>query len=107
MESLHSSFGFRNFGQLDLGDRRRTRRLVEAVNTMCRHPGGTLPDKLNRPEALRGFYRLMNRPEVTHAAVIGAHAAYTRDRMADLGQGVVLILHDGTELDYTTKKTVR
>src|SRR5208282_301118 len=60
------TFGERNFGSLQLGDRRRTARLVEAVDLMCRHPGGTLPDKLNRPADLRAFYRLMQRPEITH-----------------------------------------
>jgi hypothetical protein len=48
LDSL-GSFGQRNFGNLELGDARRTARLVETVDLMCRHPGGTLPDKLNRP----------------------------------------------------------
>ena len=52
MESQRDSFGMRNFGRLDLGDKRRTARLVDTVDIMCRHPGGTLPDKLNRPAAL-------------------------------------------------------
>ena len=49
------SFGVRNLAGLDLGDKRRTDRLMEAVDAMCRHPGGTLPDKLNAPAGLRGF----------------------------------------------------
>src|SRR5262249_14184711 len=92
----------RNFGRLDLGDQRRTRRLVQTVDRMCGHPGGTLPDKLNRPADLRAFYRLMNVPQVTHAGLLGGHAAYTPDRIAALPRGVVLILHDATELDYST-----
>src|ERR1700682_721986 len=60
--SVLGTFGQRNFGHLELGDKRRTARLVEAVDLMCRHPGGTLPQKLNRPADLRGFYRLMRRP---------------------------------------------
>jgi hypothetical protein len=102
------TFGQRNFGDLELGDKRRTARLVEAVDRMCRHPGGTLPDKLNRPADLRAFYRLMRRPEVTHGVVIRSHADYTRGRIAELaGQDVdVLILHDATELDFTSKTTV-
>ena len=34
------------FGHAELGDKQRTSRLVETFNTMRRHPGGTLPDKL-------------------------------------------------------------
>ena len=105
MDTQCASFGMRNFGNLQLGDKRRTARLVEAVDGMCRHPGGTLPDKLNRPADLRAFYRLMHRPEVTHAAVLGSHADYTRGRIAEQHTDV-LILHDATELDFTSKTTV-
>jgi Transposase DNA-binding/Transposase DDE domain len=100
------SFGCRNFSQVDLGDQRRTRRLVTLVEQMCRHPGGTLPDKLNRPSDPRAFYRMMNRPEVTHDVLIAGPTAATRQEMADLGQGVVLVVHDATELDYTSKTTL-
>ena len=52
MESQRDSFGIRNFGSLDLGDQRRTARLVEAVDVMCRHPDGTLghPTRLHLPQ---------------------------------------------------------
>jgi hypothetical protein len=102
------TFGQRNFGDLVLGDKRRTARLGEAVDRMCRHPGGTLPDKLNQPADLRAFYRLMRRREVSHGVVLRSHADYTRGRIAELaGQAVdVLILHDATELDFTSKTTV-
>jgi Transposase DNA-binding len=100
------SFGQRNFGTLDLGDPRRTERLVSSVDAMCRHPGGTLPDKFPKPAALRAFYRLMDRPEVTHDVVMQAHTAQTRLCLATGAAGVVLVLHDATELDYTTKKTL-
>ena len=97
------TFGMRNFGALDLGDSRRTTCLINVVDLMCRHPGGTLPDKLNRPADLRAFYRLMKRREVTHPKLIQSHGDHTRDCIAGLGTGVVLILHDATELDYTSK----
>jgi transposase-like protein len=107
MISPEGTFGMQNFGSIDLGDRRRTRRLVAAVDDLCRHPGGTLPDKLSVPRELRAFYRLMNRPEVTHAVLMGSHADRTRRRIAAVDpDAVVLILHDATELDYTTKETL-
>jgi hypothetical protein len=106
MDTRDGTFGMRNFGDLDLGDKRRTDCLVESVDVMCRHPGGTLPNKLNRPADLRSFYRLMRRPEATHEALVRSHANYTRGCMAALGTGIVLILHDATELDYTDKTTL-
>jgi hypothetical protein len=101
------SFAQANFGQLDLGDKRRTCRLVRSVEEMCRHPGGTMPDKINRPANLRGFYRLMDRSEVTHQVVMDGHTAQTRRSIAALGSGTVLLLHDATELDYTSKKSLQ
>src|SRR4051794_17579348 len=53
------------FGAADLGDRRRTARLVRSFDLMCRHPGGTLPGKLASPQDLRGLYHLCDRDVVT------------------------------------------
>jgi Transposase DNA-binding len=100
------SFGEQNFGGIELGDSRRTDRLVRAADGMCRHPGGTLPDKFPRPANLRAFYRLMNCDRVTHEVLMRAHANETRRRIAALTPGVVLVLHDATELDYTSKKSL-
>jgi hypothetical protein len=99
------SFGRKNFGGIYLGDARRTARLVRAADSMCRHPGGTLPDKFPKPADLRAFYRLMDCDDVTHETLTQAHADETR-RLLARTPGVVLVLHDATELDYTSKKSL-
>jgi hypothetical protein len=101
-----TSFGSRNFSGVALGDSRRTDRLIKLADAMCRHPGGTLPDKLPRPADLRAFYRLMDADKVTHEVLLQAHAEETRRLLAQ-APGVVLVLHDATELDYTTKKSLK
>src|SRR5580693_1255656 len=107
MDEILQSFGARDFALVDLGHKRRTKRLTALVDIICRHPGGTLPDKLNRPADLRAFYRLMNRPEVTHPVLMASHTAATRQRIAALLPGsIVLRLHDATELDFTSKTTL-
>jgi hypothetical protein len=50
---------------------------------------------------LRAVYRLCNRPEVTHAAVTAPHFDQTRAQMAR-NAAPILILHDTTELNFTT-----
>jgi hypothetical protein len=100
------SFGERTFGNIDLGDKRRTTRLIQSADAMCRHPGGTLPDKFPKPADLRGFYRLMNGVNVTHELLMQAHTNDTRVRIAACATDVVLLLHDATELDYTTRKSL-
>jgi hypothetical protein len=95
------SLGQAIFGHAELGDKRRTERLVETFDLMRRHPGGTLPDKLSAPADLRAFYRLCDNDEVTHAAIIAAARPYALSRIADC-PGPVVIIQDATELDYST-----
>src|SRR5882724_11679302 len=94
------TFGEEQFGAARLGDKRRTRRLVKLADTIARHPGGTLPDKINEPANLKAMYRLMNRRQVTHPAVIAAPCASTHQKMAQT-ESTVLVIHDATEMDYS------
>jgi hypothetical protein len=100
------SFGELHFGGVDVGDRRRTRRLVDTADRMLEHPGGTLPDKLRSPASLKGLYRLVTCSAVTHESVLRSHRDRTLQRMRE-HNGVVLVVHDTTELDYTGKSTLR
>jgi len=95
------SFGEVNFANAELGDARRSRRLAKTADLMCRRPGGSLPQKLNNPKDLKALYRLMRCDEVTHQAILDSHREATQEKIAQT-RGPVLILHDATELDYTT-----
>src|SRR5436309_12466290 len=68
------SFGERNFGRCDLGDARRTRRLVRAADQILAHPDKALPHKFASPKDYRAVLRLANSPELTHPVVLQAHA---------------------------------
>jgi hypothetical protein len=88
------------FGQAQLGDRRRTKRLVALVDQICKHPGGSLPEKLRSPKDLKSLYRLCARDEVTHQALMNSMRHAVLDAAAQ--EDEVLVIHDGTELDFTT-----
>lgn len=96
-----TSLGHALFGHAQLGDERRTQRLVKTFDRLRRHPGGTLPDKLSSPADLKALYRLCDCEAVTHAALVAALRTYTLWRIAGHA-GPVLVLHDATELDYST-----
>lgn len=100
MTTTECSFAQTHFGAAQLGHKVRNRCLVKIANLIHRHPGGTLPHKLHAPKDYKAMDRLMNRREVTHAAVLQAHYERTLGllRQAD---GPMLILHDTTELDYS------
>jgi hypothetical protein len=101
------SFGQMHFGTCELGDERLTERAVHTANCFLENPGGTLPDKLNHNNAdLIGFYRLANNPKATHEKLLAAHCARTRELMGHV-QGVVLVIHDTTELDFSGLDSVQ
>jgi hypothetical protein len=94
------SFGQRHFGAAQLGDSRRTDRLVAVADQLLRHPSGTFPQKVPNPYDLDAFYRLVAAEPVTHAAVLAPHCQLTHRRMAEHA-GVTLLLQDSTVLDYS------
>src|SRR5262249_60133855 len=81
MATFEPTFGQTHFGTCALGHAARTRCLVRVADAIHRHPGGTLPHKLHDPADYKAMARLVNRPEVTHAAVLAAHHGRTLDRM--------------------------
>jgi hypothetical protein len=101
-----SSFGESHFGAAHLGDRRRTKRLVQLADRIVRHPGETLPAKVNHPASLKALYRLMDCPAVTHETVLAPSRERTLRRIPDV-HGRVLLIHDTTELDYTGLTSLR
>lgn len=99
------SFGEMNFGAAVLGDKRRTKRLVNVANRIAAHPEGTLPHKLGDPANYQGMYRLCKCPEVTHQAVLETHRQLTLQKMQTC-EDTVLVIHDTTELDYTSRTSL-
>jgi hypothetical protein len=105
MEATAAVFAEQHFGRAELGDRRRSRRLVRAAGRMLGHPGGTLPQKMQSPADLKGLYRLLGCKQVTHEAVMQTHRELTLGRMRET-EGVVLVAHDTTQLDYSGRKSI-
>ncbi len=105
-KQLAGSFGEVNFGQAKLGDRRRTKRLVHVADVIFRHPGGSLPTKMKSPAELESLYHLMKCAAVTHEAVLAPHRELTLRKIRE-HDGAVLVLHDTTELDFTTRTSLK
>lgn len=84
------------FGQCDLGDRRRTKRLVQMAQQVANNPSASLPDQAETWGDLKAAYRLFGNADVTFAAVAAGHWQRTRQQPP----GRYLILGDTTELDF-------
>jgi hypothetical protein len=88
-----------HFGAAKLGDPRRTTRLVGSAAAIAAHPEISFPSLFDWNE-LRAFYNLCGRDEATLQSLQTPHWQHTRQAMATLP--LVLIVHDTTELDFTS-----
>jgi hypothetical protein len=85
------------FGTCELGDRRRTRRLVKFAAQAAEKPEASTPRQAETWADLKAAYRLFDQAEATFGAITAPHQALTREQFGD---GVWLILNDTTELNF-------
>jgi hypothetical protein len=84
------------FGACELGDRRRTKRMVKLAAQAAAKPDAATPEQAERWADCKAAYRLFDQDEVTFDAVIAPHCAAARA----VGPGVWLVINDTTELDF-------
>jgi hypothetical protein len=87
------------FALAELGDRRRTQRLVKMATALAQSPGGTLPQAFPEWKELKGAYRFLSQPQASYERILAPHWAQTRRACQESGE--YLLLEDTTELDYT------
>jgi len=95
MESVNQ-WAQRNFGTCDLGDKRRTKRMVQVAEEFANNPSASLPNQLEKWGDLKAAYRLFDCDSVTFDAVARPHWELTRQR----ANGRTLVIGDTTELDF-------
>jgi hypothetical protein len=87
------------FGGADLGDPRRTRRLVKVVEALAQDPHGALHRVLSDWAELMGAYRLVGSSAVSFERVTDPHHQRTRQSCSQPGE--YLMIEDTTALDFT------
>jgi len=87
------------FGGVELGDARRTARVVQMAEALAQTPGGALPGPLPSWAEMKAGYRLLESPVVTHARLQQPH--WERTRQACQARGEYLLIEDTTSLDFT------
>ena len=90
------------FGQCDLSDKRRTRRLVSLAAEVLCDPSGSLPGQTADTADLKAAYRLFACDALDFEDIAGPHWEQTRRRPA----GTYLVLDDTTELDFGIHRAV-
>lgn len=85
-----------NFGACELGDKRRTDRLVRVAEQVASNPSASLPNQTETWGDLKGAYRLFDCEEVTFEAIARPHWELTKK----LAKGRTLVIGDITEIDF-------
>ena len=84
------------FSNCELGDQRRTKRLIQVAQQVANHPAGSFPEQMESWADLKAAYRLFAADGVTLEAVAGPHWQQTRC----VRPGRYLVLADTTEIDF-------
>ena len=91
-----------NFGTCELGDKRRTRRLVQVAADVANNPSASFPDQIPTWGDLKAAYNLFGCEDVTFEATARPHWEQTKQRTA----GRYLVIGDTTELDFGRHRDV-
>lgn len=88
------------FGEADLDDPRRTKRLIETTILLASNPSASLPTACLNSSQLKGTYRFFENEAVDPQDILDSHTRATLDRCQKFP--VVLTTQDTTELDFKT-----
>ena len=90
------------FALAELGDRRRTRRLVKMATCLAQRPTGTLPQAFPQWKDLKATYRLLDHVEFGPEEIQQPHRQQTLEECQQPGE--YLLIEDTTELDYSSHR---
>ena len=91
-----TSWAEQTFGPCQLGDQRRTNRLIQMAQRVIENPSGSLPDQMLDWAELKAAYRLFAADGVTLAAIASPHWKQTCQQAV----GRTLVICDTTVLNF-------
>src|SRR5438270_958980 len=98
------SWAERTFGSVQLHDRRRTRRAVQAATNLAENPLGSLPAQMHTWKEIKALYRLLDEPDVTFTALMQPHVQQSREQATS--SPVVLLVQDTTDIDLSHRHKI-
>lgn len=93
------------FGTVNLGDLRLTKRAVQVAQALSETSGGTLPGPLPEWPDLKSGYRFFQNEAVTFEKLQQPH--WDRTLQACCARGEYLLIEDSTQLDFTEHWSVQ
>jgi hypothetical protein len=93
------------FGNVHLGDMRRTKRAVKIASAIAQNPAASLPAQMQDEAATEGAYRFLQTPDVTYEQLLAPHVQQTQAQARARAQ--VLLIQDTTSIDSQQHPTTR
>lgn len=90
------SWAEQQFGNCELGDKRRTKRLVKLATQAAQMPDASTPKQTENWADCKAAYRLFSEEDVTFDAVVAPHC----ERSRAVPPGTWLVLNDTTEINF-------
>lgn len=97
------AWAINEFGTAQLGDRRRTNRLVVMATEFARQPTAAITQSAPDWAGAKAAYRLLDNEAVEAQAMSESHLQATLQRINQQAPPVVLALQDTTFLDYSNR----
>lgn len=97
--SAEAEWALTEFGGAELGDARRTARLVELARVLGSRPQASLPQACEDAARLKAAYRFFANDAVAPEAIVASHVQATLARVETVER--VLAVQDTTQLDWS------
>lgn len=88
------------FGEVDLGDKRRTKRLIRLAEERSENASGSIGACCGGQAGTKAAYRFLDNEAIGAEAILEGHYQASVGRAA--GERIVLAVQDTTELNYTS-----
>jgi hypothetical protein len=90
------------FTECELGDKRRTKRLVRMAAKVASDPSGSIPEQMETWGDIKAAYRLFDAQGTTFASITAPH----REQTMQQPEGRYLVLGDTTDVDFGIHRDV-
>src|SRR6266571_4144018 len=94
-----TNWAVREFADAELGDERRTKRLVELASVLGQHPTAALPEACGDGGMLKAAYRFFDNDAIETQDMLQSHIESTYRRLDQVP--LVLAVQDTTEVNWT------
>jgi hypothetical protein len=92
-----------NFGGCKLGDKRRSKRLVQVAEEIANNPSASLPNQIELWGDLKAAYKLFDCDDVTFEAIARPHWEQTKQSAT----GRCLVIGDTTEFNFGKHRQIK